>query len=338
VHYFHYKESSEQALRHEIERDLTKEIRRDKGVPLLAIPASIDLSDTYLGFSTAALVDAKTIGDDTISKQAQQIVEQLCAKIPSGSKINFHCYSITDTEKIIETGRAEILKEKIKSLLKKERILPLRKNFDRSLGFVQVAITPNRSLLVSVINCEELNRYRSLISPFPGGFTYGEEDKDAPSRAFRKICEAQEIMGISIEENEQVIDLGACPGGWSYVARKRGANVIALDRSPLRDDLMNDPQVQFIQADAFKYQPTVAIDWAVSDIICAPERIKELIQFWVAEKRCRRFIFTIKFHGSDEYPMLSEFKAIVQTLEFSVILKQLNANKNEVTIMGWKQE
>ncbi len=277
-----------------------------------------------------------TISDDTISQQSQKVVEQITSKIVTGSKINLHVYSITDNCGIIETGRAEIIKEKINTLLKKERILPLRKKFDRSIGFVQVAILADRSLLASVISADEMPEYHSLISPYPGGFTYGEENKEAPSRAFRKIVEAQEILGVSIQENEQVIDLGACPGGWTYVARRQGARVIALDRSPLREDLMADPLVNFIQADAFKYEPEVAIDWAVSDIICTPERIKELLEFWVIGNRCSHFIFTIKFHGTEGYAILDEFKEIATSTDFTIIIKQLNANKNEVTIMGSK--
>ena len=179
-----------------------------------------------------------------------------------------------------------------------------------------------------------METYHSLISPFVGGFNNVEDDKKAPSRAYRKIVEAQLLLGTSISEGELLVDLGACPGGWTYIARKNGARVIALDRSPLDEILMNDEQVTFLKADAFKYRAEEKVDWVVSDIISAPDRILELMDYWVLGNNCTHFIFTIKFQGDEGYGILEKFKKVARECNFQVILKQLNANKNEVTIMG----
>ena len=179
-----------------------------------------------------------------------------------------------------------------------------------------------------------MNLYHSLISPFVGGFNNVEDDKKAPSRAFKKIIEAQELMGKRMWEGETVVDLGACPGGWTYIARKYGADVIALDRSPLDTELKEDENVTFLKEDAFKFEVDEPADWVVSDIICAPERILELINYWVIGKNCKNFVFTIKFHGHKDYGELKKFKNIASKMDYNVILKQLNVNKNEVTIMG----
>ncbi len=337
MHYILCKEKSVNALKEEIQGTLTKKVTVEKGLPLLSIPDSVNLKGEYIAFSTTALINAKKVAEDSISKQAAQIVAMITEVIPQGAKINCHLYSITHKYGVIETGRAEILKDKVRSLLKKERIFPLRKNFDRSIGFVQAIVLADRSLAVSVLTAHEMEMYHSLVSPYVGGFNYGQEDKNAPSRAFRKIVEAQDIMGVQIGENEQLIDLGACPGGWSYVARQQGARVIALDRSPLREDLMADEMVEFVKADAFKYIPEVAIDWAVSDIISTPDRVMELVEYWVLGNNCKHFIFTIKFHGDENYDVVNQFKTVAKKCTFNVIIKQLNANKNEVTIMGSQQ-
>lgn len=321
-------------LVNEIKDDLSTECEAFKGFPLVKITGDVDLKKSYLGFSTTALNNAHEIADDSVGKQVAKAMELVGTDLVEGNKVNCHVYALTEKYGILETGRADIVKGKVLSSLKKIKVFNLRKGFDRSLGFLQVFILPDRSMAVSYIKPEDMSSYHSLLSPFVGGFNNVEDDKKAPSRAYRKIVEAQLIMGKSISEGEVVVDLGACPGGWTYIARKNGARVIALDRSPLDDLLMQDEQVTFLKTDAFKYKAEEKIHWAVSDIISAPERILELMDYWVVGKNCENFIFTIKFQGDKEYGILSKFKEVANECDFNVIIKQLNANKNEVTIMG----
>lgn len=64
------------------------------------------------------------------------------------------------------------------------------------------------------------------------------------SRAAYKILEIHEKTGI-LQKNALVVDLGAAPGGWSQVAAKSCARVVASDILPM-DHLEN---VEFIQGD-----------------------------------------------------------------------------------------
>ena len=334
VHYLLCKEKSLKALEEEVCTTLTKKCSLEKGLPFIKIPNTINLEGQMLGFSTTALINTQLLSEESITNQATQILALIKKRIASPAKINCHVYSVTHKYGIIETGRAEILKDKLRVLLKKEQIFALRKNFDRSLAFVQVVVLANRSVAVSILDVTEMELYHSLISPYIGGYHTVEDNKEAPSRAFKKILEAQDILGKYMGAGDVVVDLGASPGGWSYIARQQGADVIALDRSPLRKDLMADKQVTFIKADAFKYSPQKSIDWVISDIISIPERVIELVTYWVIEKRCTHFVFTIKFHGHENYMVLEKFKTLVKKCDYRVILKQLNVNKNEVTIMG----
>jgi 23S rRNA (cytidine2498-2'-O)-methyltransferase len=336
VHYILCKDDVwTKTLQKEVTADFTKKCYVVEGFPLVKIPDEVSLENEYIAFSSTALPNSSVIPDNSVSKQINDIMVALGTQIPEGSKINLHVYGLTEKYGILETGRADIFKGKIITALKKKKVYNLRKGFDRSMAFVQVLILPDRSVAVSLIKQEEMEAYHSLISPFVGGFNNVEDDLKAPSRAFKKIVEAQEVMGKQIAEGELLVDLGACPGGWTYIARKNGASVIALDRSPLAEELMQDPMVQFKKDDAFKYEVAQPVDWVVSDIICAPERILELINYWVLGKNCKNFIFTIKFQGHKDYGMLKKFKTFAKTnSDYKVILKQLNANKNEVTVMG----
>jgi 23S rRNA (cytidine2498-2'-O)-methyltransferase len=322
------------SLTNEIKETLLKDCEALKGFPLVKIPLDIDLKNRYLAFSTTALINSVVVPEDSVGKQVSKALEVVLPKVEENAKINCHVYALTEKYGILETGRADIMKGKVISGLKKKNIFCLRKGFDRSIPFLQVFILPDRSMAFSYLNSEEMGLYHSLISPFIGGFNNVEDDKKAPSRAYRKIIEAQLIMGKKISEGELLVDLGACPGGWTYIARKNGARVIALDRSPLEESLMLDDQVSFLKADAFKYQASEKVDWVVSDIISAPERILELMEYWVTGKNCTHFIFTIKFQGDKDYGILEKFKSVAGECDYKVILKQLNANKNEVTIMG----
>ncbi len=335
VHYILCKDDNwTKTLEKEITADFSKECIVEKGYPLVKVAEDVNLKNEYIAFSTTALIDATVIADNSVSKQANGILDVIIPQINGGVKINCHVFALTQKYGILETGRADLIKGKLIQAFKKKSIYAIRKGFDRLLPFLQVLVLPDRSIAVSFISKEKMDTYHSLVSPFVGGFNNVEDDKKAPSRAFRKIIEAQLILGKQISEGETLVDLGACPGGWTYIARKNGAKVIALDRSPLEQTLMDDPMVTFLKEDAFKYEVPEPVDWVVSDIICAPERILELINYWVVGKNCKNFIFTIKFQGHKDYGILKKFKKFAKESEYKVILKQLNANKNEVTVMG----
>lgn len=335
MHYILCKDDKwTKTLEKEINADFTKDCSIEKGYPLVKIHENVNLKNESIAFSTTALINATLIQDNSVSKQANEILDIMIPQITGGTKINCHVYALTQKYGIIETGRADLIKQKLIQTFKKKSIYALRKGFDRDLSFLQVLLLPDRSIATSFITKEEMASYHSLVSPFVGGFNNVADDKKAPSRAFRKIIEAQLILGKQISPGETLVDLGACPGGWSYIARKNGAKVIALDRSPLDSELMADEMVTFLKEDAFKYEVDETVDWVVSDIICTPERILELIHYWVIGKHCKNFIFTIKFQGNKDYGILKKFKTIARESEYNIRLKQLNANKNEVTIMG----
>src|SRR4029079_14804679 len=111
-------------------------------------------------------------------------------------------------------------------------------------------------------------------------------------------------LGRWIGADSTCVDLGASPGSWSYVALNRGARVLAVDRAPLRQDLMSHPRVTFRKGDAFSFDPGASVDWLLCDVIAAPERTIELLLRWVRRRQAACFVATIKFKGTDDYGML----------------------------------
>jgi 23S rRNA (cytidine2498-2'-O)-methyltransferase len=205
--------------------------------------------------------------------------------------------------------------------------------------------TPQTSLVQCILTSPEAgwlstslaplpHTHRQLISSFPRGEVPLADDKSAPSRAFTKLVESEQRLGRRIERGQTCVDLGASPGSWSYVAIQRGAHVIAVDRSELREDLMRSPRLRFEAADAFKYQPPQTVDWLVCDVIAAPQRSIDLLLEWLRGKRMRNFVVTLKFKGHDEYPLLETLKRDAPPLCAEFHLTRLCANKNEVCAFG----
>jgi 23S rRNA (cytidine2498-2'-O)-methyltransferase len=168
-------------------------------------------------------------------------------------------------------------------------------------------------------------------SPFPDGVVRFVEDKTGPpNRAYLKLWEAWLHMGEWPRPGEQVIDLGAAPGGWTYAAAALGAAVLAVDKAPL------DPRVAALEGvterreSAFALDPRQVgpVDWVICDVVCYPERLRHLVEAWRTAGAYRRAIFTVKFQGPPGLGVLDGLR------EYSgSTLKHLSCNKNEVTLL-----
>ena len=63
------------------------------------------------------------------------------------------------------------------------------------------------------------------------------------------------------------VDLGACPGGWTYQLVKRNMWVYSVDNGPMAQSLMDTGQVTWLREDGFKYRPNRNnISWMVCDM------------------------------------------------------------------------
>mgnify|MGYP003338278511 CR=1 FL=1 len=71
-------------------------------------------------------------------------------------------------------------------------------------------------------------------SPFAHGeVTFVEDKATPPNRAYLKLWELFTLLGTRPKPGELCIDLGASPGGWSWVLHETGASVLAVDKAPL---------------------------------------------------------------------------------------------------------
>lgn len=166
-------------------------------------------------------------------------------------------------------------------------------------------------------------------SPFANGEVSFVEDKDSPpSRAYLKLWEVFTRIGVRPGPGETCLDLGASPGGWTWVLASLGARVVSVDKAPLEPGIAAMPGVSVRRESAFGLDPSrePAVDWLLSDVICYPERLYRLVERWMQAGRARRFVCTIKFQGATDFESVRRFAAIPGSQ-----LMHLHQNKHELT-------
>lgn len=180
-----------------------------------------------------------------------------------------------------------------------------------------------------------LGKKRLLASPvcssaFADGEPVFNENRDGPpNRAYLKLWEALTLARQLPEPGQICLDLGASPGGWTWVLARLGATVAAVDRAGLVPELEAAKNVTTLQADAFKLsladvpkQP----DWIFSDIIAYPDRLFDLAEYWCSALPEAGVILTVKCQGEVDAAGIDRFRGIPNGQ-----LLHLAANKHELT-------
>lgn len=162
----------------------------------------------------------------------------------------------------------------------------------------------------------------------PQGEMQFVESSEAPSRAYLKLWELFTMEGFKPAKNETCLDLGASPGGWTWVLAKLGAKVTSIDKADLAPEVARMPGVQLLKKDAFRLKPSDIgpLDWLFSDVICEPQRLLTLVHEWRESGLCKNFVCTIKFKGETDFKVLSDFLKIEGSHA-----RHLFHNKHEVT-------
>lgn len=237
-------------------------------------------------------------------------------------------------------NRCRLIEEAVRArLARKQRqrrrwLRPAAAPFTPADSLVQLLLTAPEQGWLAISAAPLPHQLRRVVWPFPGGEIPVASDKAPPSRAFAKLLEAELRLGRRIAAGETCVDLGASPGSWSYIALQRGAQVVAVDRAPLRADLMRHRRLTFRRGDAFSFRPECAVDWLLCDVIAAPQRSIDLVLDWVRHRHARRFIVTIKFKGHEEYGRLEQLKQALPPLCAEYYLVRLCASKNEACVFG----
>jgi 23S rRNA (cytidine2498-2'-O)-methyltransferase len=108
---------------------------------------------------------------------------------------------------------------------------------------------------------------------------------------------------------ERVVDLGAAPGGWSYAAAKRGAEVFAIDNGPMKNGAAGNRLITHIRADAFRWLPQSPVNWLLCDMVEDPSRVIDLVRVWIRKKLCTNIIVNLKCGHAEPYDILETVRS-----------------------------
>ncbi|HEU4991862.1 MAG TPA: 23S rRNA (cytidine(2498)-2'-O)-methyltransferase RlmM [Luteimonas sp.] len=137
-------------------------------------------------------------------------------------------------------------------------------------------------------------------APWPLGIPRLKMHPDAPSRSALKLEEALLTLlddrerAAMLRAGMRAADLGAAPGGWTWVLARQGLRVTAIDNGPLREHVLDTGLVEHLRADGFAWQPPRSLDWMVCDMVEQPRRVAGRMAHWFANGWCERAIFNLK--------------------------------------------
>lgn len=185
--------------------------------------------------------------------------------------------------------------------------------------FILYSLVENQKLLLSESPCE---------LPIDGVWEFHENKTEPPSRAYLKLWEAFSRLKILPHKNEIAIDLGSCPGGWTWMLHQHCLKVISVDGALIDERLIKKKNIEFLKADAFQLNPNKfnELNWICSDMICDPEKLYSLAIQWLEAHPNANFIFTLKFKGPSDFKVIQKF----QSIENSSVI-HLYQNKHELT-------
>jgi 23S rRNA (cytidine2498-2'-O)-methyltransferase len=174
-------------------------------------------------------------------------------------------------------------------------------------------------------------------SLFHGGRARLKMPQKAPSRAALKLEEAFLWLGRGPEPGDLCADLGAAPGGWSYVLLERRARVIAVDPAKLAPDIMKRKGLRHVQESAFQFEPGEPVTWLCCDMAWRPLEAAQLLAKWARRRWASFLVANLKLPMKKKAEFVREIKKTVAGGGWrDVRARQLYHDREEITLGGWR--
>lgn len=180
-------------------------------------------------------------------------------------------------------------------------------------------------------------------SPWPLGIPRLRMHADAPSRSALKLEEAiltlldEDARARLLQPGMTAADLGAAPGGWTWVLARHGLRVSAIDNGPLRPHLFDTGLVEHLREDGFRWQPPRPLDWMVCDMVEQPRRVAARMAEWFAQGWCRQAIFNLKLPMKkrwEETRLCLDLFASQAGRPLRINARQLYHDREEITVFA----
>lgn len=174
------------------------------------------------------------------------------------------------------------------------------------------------------------------LSNWAGGRIRFHKGEEQISRAEFKLEEAMNCMNISIQPQNQVLDLGAAPGGWSRIALMCGASVTAVDPADLDKRLKRYSKLEHIKdtAQNFIKYSTRCYDLLLNDMRMDSVESANLTNLCASMLRPGGLaLVTLKLTGIQPIKQINEAKSILSACYQPLRAKQLFHNRSEITLL-----
>jgi 23S rRNA (cytidine2498-2'-O)-methyltransferase len=228
---------------------------------------------------------------------------------------------------------AEQLEARLAELLASQ--LPDAKRMDdaalRRLGsmpFAQVCLAEHGHAIAGVMYSNQ------ALSLARGGRTRVRVTGELPSRAARKVEEGLAWLGVAPGPGEVCVDLGAAPGGWTFVLSEKRARVIAVDPAKLRPEIAARKNVEHVPQNAFHYEPKERVDWLFCDMAYRPLEVAALLARWGRRGWARMLVANVKLPMKKKAEILARVRHILEHEgEWKhVKTRQLYHDRDEITL------
>lgn len=180
-------------------------------------------------------------------------------------------------------------------------------------------------------------------APWPLGIPRLKLLPDAPSRSALKLEEAFLAL-LTADERERLLrpgmtaaDLGAAPGGWTWVLTRQHLRVTSVDNGPLRQHVLDTGLVEHLRADGFRWHPSQPLDWMVCDMVEQPSKVAARMAQWFREGWCRHAVFNLKLPMKkrwQETRLCLDLFAEQAGKPLTVRARQLYHDREEITVFA----
>jgi 23S rRNA (cytidine2498-2'-O)-methyltransferase len=179
-----------------------------------------------------------------------------------------------------------------------------------------------------------------LNSPTPGGFSLNQLPEESPSRAYLKVVDAKDYLGIQFQKGERALEIGSSPGGATYALLEQGLSVEGIDPGEMHERCLVHPKFIHHQKSIqdFKvYELKGHIDWLFVDMNLAPEgSLREIEKVVEAIKPSLKGAFlTLKMTKFELVKRVPMYLTIVEKMGLNVVMAtQLPSHKQEFLIFA----
>ncbi|MCC6953423.1 MAG: hypothetical protein IT290_04840 [Deltaproteobacteria bacterium] len=305
---------------------------------LVATSSPLDLP-LFVAYSIQSLPAARKVTGTSVRELADAVMGEIFRSLPSACPAwRLGVFGSPGDARV--ESRGALLEEQVLERIEDRSRKLLRSRVSSSDPFhadettAQVLLVAPDTAFVSFVTPDMRVGFEPVLSPMTAGRAEVENDPRPPARAYQKLLEAEAQLGVAIGSGDRCVDLGCTPGSWSYIALTREATVVGVDRAEPDQEVTLHEQFTFQRGDGFAYTPSAPVHWLLCDIVAPPQQTLELLQRWLRERWCEKFIVTFKFKGDPDIRILTRLKELLRQQCGHAFVRHLTHNKNEVTAAG----